>query len=323
MVHAAIFSGPCKGSALTFDITGVIKAPTNPKLFCNVSWIYFEHINSLEIKGNGTLDGQGAYAWRKRQCRHLPFTLGFYFINNAIVHGIHSINSKGVHINIFRNNNVTFRHVHITAPGDSPNTDGVRIGYSTNIHILDSNIGTGDDCISMIAGSKSINISGVTCGPGHGISIGSLGNFPHEVVKDIHVKNCTLISTQNGVRIKSWASAHTGSATTITFEDITMNEVGNPIFIDQHYCPRGNCSSKASAVQIKDVTYKKIRGTSSSLAAVKFDCSASFPCQGIILKDINLVYHGPGGPAISSCSHAKGKATGTELPPSCLKSSFD
>ncbi|MCD7459125.1 hypothetical protein HAX54_040164 [Datura stramonium] len=282
------------------------------------------HINGLEIKGHGILDGQGAYAWRKPQCTNLPFTLGFYFINNAIVHDIHSINSKGLHINVFSSNNVKFRHVHITAPGDSPNTDGIHIGYSTNIHILDSDIGTGDDCISMIEGSKSINISGVTCGPGHGISIGSLGKSSNnEIVKDIHVKNCTFIATQNGVRIKTWASMNPGSATTITFEDIIMQKAWNPIFIDQHYCPASPCNSPESSVQIKDVTFNNIRGSSSSVAAVTLNCSALFPCQGIILNDINLVYDGPGGPAISSCAHAKGKATGKELPPSCLKSSLD
>lgn len=75
-------------------------------------------------------------------------------------------------------------------------------------------------------------------------------------------------------------------------------------------------------MQIKDVTYKNIRGSSSSVAAVTFNCSASFPCKGIILNDINLEYHGPGGPAIESCAHAIGKATGKELPPSCLMSSL-
>lgn len=170
-------------------------------------------------------------------------TLGLYFINNSVVHGIHSLNSKGVHINVFACDNLKFRRVHIKAPGDSPNTDGIHIGHSTNIQVLDSNISTGDDCIAMIAGSKNLNISGVTCGPGHGISVGSLGQLQtHEVVNHIHVQNCTFIATQNGVRIKTWASSIPGSATNITFEDITMIKAGNPIFIDQHYCPVGPCN---------------------------------------------------------------------------------
>lgn len=172
-------------------------------------------------------------------------------MNNFIVHDIHSINSKGVHINIFSCSYGYFRHIKISAPDESPNTDGIRIGNSNNIRIVDSNIGTGDDCIAMVAGSQSINITRVTCGPGHGISIGSLGKLTNnDVVKDIHIKNCTLINTQNGVRIKTWALSMNGMATNIAFEDIIMIKSSNPIIIDQQYCPSGNCKK-----QVRTLTF--------------------------------------------------------------------
>ncbi|CAN4095045.1 unnamed protein product [Withania somnifera] len=321
MVHAINFTGPCKGSPLRFQIQGVIKAPKDPKLFCHPIWISFHYVNGLEIEGGGTLDGQGAYAWHNPQCAIRPSTLSLDFIKNGVVRDIHSINSKSFHFDVFKSNNMTFSHVNIKAPGNSPNTDGIHIGYSTNIRVFDSNIATGDDCISMIAGSQSINISGVTCGPGHGISIGSLGKTPNEVVKDIYVKDCTLITTQNGARIKTWASSESGSATTINFEDIIMKDVRNPIIIDQHYCPIPPCSRQESSVQIKDVTFNNITGSSSSVETVIFNCSASHPCRGIKLDDINLVHKGYGGPAISYCANAIGTSTGKQLPPSCLRSS--
>ncbi|XP_015170035.1 exopolygalacturonase-like [Solanum tuberosum] len=323
MVNGAIFSGPCNGSAKTFEMKGVIKAPTDPNIFCKLeSWISFQYIHDLDIKGHGTFDGQGACAWGKHPCATLPYTLGLYFINNLIVHDIHSNNSKGVHVNVYKCINAKFRHVQIAAPDNSPNTDGIHIGYSKNIHIADSNIGTGDDCIAIIDGSQNINITGITCGPGHGISIGSLGKVPtQEVVKDIQVKSCTFINTQNGVRIKTWASSIAGMATNITFDDITIINASNPIIIDQHYCPERNCSgsTQESCVQIKDVTFNNIRGSSNSKAAITLNCSASHPCKGIMLNDINLEYHAPDAPAISTCTNANGKATGKELPPSCLK----
>ncbi|XP_004248938.3 exopolygalacturonase-like [Solanum lycopersicum] len=322
MINGAVFKGPCNGSVTTFEMKGVIKAPTDPNIFCNTgSWIAFQYIHGLDIKGHGTFDGQGDCAWGKHQCETLPHTLALNFVHNFVVHDIHSINSKGVHVKVFQSNNARFRHVQIAAPENSPNTDGIHISYSTNMHIADSNIGTGDDCISIIDGSQSINITGITCGPGHGISIGSLGKLSKpKIVKDIHVKNCTLINTQNGVRIKSWASTITGMATNIIFDDITIIKASNPIIIDQHYCPERNCSgsTQESCVQIKDVTFNNIRGSSSSKAAVSLDCSATYPCKGIMLNDINLEYDAPDGPAISTCAHANGKATGTELPPSCL-----
>lgn len=43
-----------------------------------------------------------------------------------------------------------------------------------------------------------------------------------------------------------------------------------------------------SAVRVSNVLYKNIRGTSASSVAMKFDCSKSFPCQGIFLQDVAL-----------------------------------
>ncbi|KAL2928305.1 hypothetical protein RDABS01_028805 [Bienertia sinuspersici] len=63
----------------------------------------------------------------------------------------------------------------------------------------------GDDCVAMSNGSHDIKITSVTCGPGHGISIGSLGkDGSKDIVENIHVSNCTFKGTQNGARIKTW-----------------------------------------------------------------------------------------------------------------------
>ncbi|KAF6161278.1 hypothetical protein GIB67_009165 [Kingdonia uniflora] len=60
-------------------------------------------------------------------------------------------------------------NVVITAPEDNPNTDGIHLGYSSNVEIFDTTIGTGDDCISIGNGTSDVKIHRVTCGPGHGI----------------------------------------------------------------------------------------------------------------------------------------------------------
>ena len=73
-----------------------------------------------------------------------------------------------------------------------------------------------------------------------------------------------------------------------------------------------------SQVQIHDVKYRNIRGTSSSKLAVAFDCSKSKPCEKIELDQINLSYHGVEGPVASSCINAKGIANGLQQPQSCI-----
>ena len=73
-----------------------------------------------------------------------------------------------------------------------------------------------------------------------------------------------------------------------------------------------------SQVQIRDVKYRNIRGTSSSKIAVAFDCSKGKPCEKIELNNINLTYHGAEGAVASSCSTVKGIANGQQQPGSCI-----
>lgn len=43
-----------------------------------------------------------------------------------------------------------------------------------------------------------------------------------------------------------------------------------------------------SAVKVSNVTFRHVQGTSQGEFAVKLDCSASVPCTGIVLEDIDI-----------------------------------
>ncbi|TXG55486.1 hypothetical protein EZV62_020742 [Acer yangbiense] len=181
-------------------------------------------------------------------------------------------------------------HIRDLAPGESINTDGIHIGRSSGINVIDSNIKTGDDCVSIGDGSQQITIQRVTCVPGHGISVGSLGKYENEEpVVGVAVRYCTLTGTSNGVRIKTWPASYEGSVSDMHFEDIIINNVGTLVLIDQAYCPWNQCNAKVpSKVKISGVTFKNIRGNSSTPIAVKLACSSGFPCQGVEIADIDL-----------------------------------
>ena len=277
----------------------------------------------------------------------------FNFITNAIIRDITSLDSKEFHINVLGCKNVTFQHVTIKAPETSVNTDGIHIGRSTGIHIIDTNIGTGDDCVSLGDGSRDITIEKVNCGPGHGISIGSLGKFPNEEpVSGVKVIGCILTNTMTGVRIKTWPASPTGSASDMHFEDIIMNNVGNPIIIDQVYCPWNQCQAKVitfilgslmllellfkvenylilintifvywfqipSRIKISNVSFINIRGTSKFQEAVKLVCSKGMPCEKVVLRDIDLKYNGHDGSPTYHCINVKPTISGKQNPPAC------
>lgn len=63
----------------------------------------------------------------------------------------------------------------------------------------------GDDCISIQTGCSNIYVHNVNCGPGHGISIGSLGRDNTKAcVSNITIRDVNMHNTMNGVRIKTW-----------------------------------------------------------------------------------------------------------------------
>ena len=69
-------------------------------------------------------------------------------------------------------------------------------------------------------------------------SIGSLGrDLNEDGVQNVTLTNAVFSGSDNGVRIKTWARASNGFVRNVVFQNIIMNNVENPIVIDQNYCP--------------------------------------------------------------------------------------
>ncbi|WMV15172.1 hypothetical protein MTR67_008557 [Solanum verrucosum] len=285
LIHNANFNGQtCKSKAITIHIIdGTLLAPSDYNVNSDdENWIKFEKVNGISIYG-GTFDGQGAALWAcKNSNKNCP-------------------------------DGTT-----VLAQGNSPNTDGIHVKLSSGVGIMKSQIGTGDDCISIGPGTSNLWIEGIACGPGHGISIGSLGWKQQELgVQNVTVKTVTFSGTTNGVRVKTWARPSSGFVRNILFQHIVMVNVKNPILIDQNYCPNHeSCPHQGSGIKISDVTYQDIRGTSATKIAVKLDCSITNPCSGIALEDLNLSYQNQQTEA--SCVNARGRVSGLQKPNNCL-----
>ncbi|GAB4841102.1 hypothetical protein Ancab_021846 [Ancistrocladus abbreviatus] len=309
------FSGPCKNPRPVVEVHGTVMASTDVTVFKTPEWVAFENVNGVILTGNGTFDGQGQERWKANDCRTLadncippPTSIYFHRANNSVIEGIKSVNSKFFHIFITISHNVTVRNVHLTAPPDSPNTDGIHTSGSDLVTVTNSVIGSGDDCVSVGQGSVNVTVSGIQCGPGHGISIGSLGKQEDEKpVKFIHVKNCTFTKTTNGARIKTWAGKKVATqASDIIFEDLLFDQVKNPIIIDQHYGSKDG-NGQSSEVKISNVQFKNIKGSASTNQVVNFACSKEVPCEGIQVNDIDIKPTPEKGVAqvASACVNAK------------------
>ncbi|OMO98562.1 Glycoside hydrolase, family 28 [Corchorus olitorius] len=309
LVGPITFSGPCyNNQSPNIEIKGTLLAPISLSAFQSSNWIAFRNLHGFTLTGGtetAKLDGQGAAeAWKQEscqksaECKKLITSIDFINVSYATIRDITLSNSKGFHLGLHGSDHINIYNLNIVAPGNSPNTDGIHVSHSSYINISSSTIGVGDDCVSIGPGSAHISVSNVHCGPGHGISVGSLGKYKYEKdVVGIHVRNCTIRDTQNGIRVKTWPGAPPSSASNMTFEDIHMINVANPIIIDQEYCPSHSCKTTLpSLVKLRDISIKNINGTYNTKSAVAFFCSTEVPCENVHLVNVNLKYLVPDNP---------------------------
>lgn len=113
-----------------------------------------------------------------------------------------------------------------------------------------------------------------------------------------------------------------GSSIGREIDNIHMDNVRNPIIIDQFYClsSKEYCSNHTSAVYLSDIKYTGIKGTYDIRSPpMHFGCSDSIPCTNITISDVELL------PAMGDvvldpfCWNVYGELPTVTIPPvSCL-----
>ncbi|PNY02007.1 polygalacturonase-like protein [Trifolium pratense] len=162
--------------------------------------------------------------------------------------------------------------------------------------ILNTNIGTGDDCVSVGDGTKNLTVQNVNCGP-----------------------------EDNGVRVKTCPNEPaTLTITDLDFEDTIMVNVKNPVIIDREYIVHGTNATNGYSFKklsyqntvtmiITKVSFKNTQGTSGTAEGVVLIYSSSVPCDGVELNNIDLTFNG--APTVAKCTNVKPIVTGK--PPAC------
>ncbi|KAL7596819.1 polygalacturonase At1g48100 [Lactuca sativa] len=319
------FSGPYCQPNIVFQVDGTIIAPSSFKPYGSglFQWILFTKLVGLTIQGGGTIDGSGSIWWKStpfddplddelkliipingttgKKILHSsitdslggimpsikPTAVRFYGSFDVTVTGITIQNSPQCHLKFDNCVGVSVYNFKVSSPGDSPNTDGIHLQNSKDVLIHTTDLSCGDDCVSIQTGCSNIYIHNVNCGPGHGISIGSLGKDNTKAcVSNVTVRDVMMTNTMNGVRIKTWQGG-SGSVKGIMFSNIQVSEVQLPIVIDQFYCDKSTCKNQSSAVALSGISYERIRGTY-TVKPVHFACSDNMPCTDVNLNGINL-----------------------------------
>ncbi|KAM0253125.1 hypothetical protein ACHAQJ_007401 [Trichoderma viride] len=237
--------------------------------------------------GHGLIDGNGqawydAFANEPTLVRPILFVLDGLEVGS--VTGLKMRNSPSWFNLIANSSNVLVSDIDIAVQSESSNPakngDGWDTFRSDRIVIQSSHVDTSDDCVSFKPNSTNIIVQGMQCNGSHGISVGSLGQYPAEfdIVENIYVYNISMSNASDGARIKVWPGTDTpfqpglsggggaGYVKNITYDTFYNDNNDWAIEIDQCYGQSNQtiCDEYPSNMTISDVVFKNMWGTTST-----------------------------------------------------------
>ncbi|CAE7224497.1 unnamed protein product [Rhizoctonia solani] len=161
------------------------------------------------------------------------------------------------------------------------NTDGFDVSAS-DVTIEDCTVSNQDDCLAINKGSNIIFKSN-SCTGGHGISIGSVDS--DVTVSSIQILDNTVKDNQNGLRIKTDASATGSTVSGVTYSGNTVTGATKyGIIIDQSY--PSTLGTPGTGVKLSDVTFSGTNTVSVASGAKEVevncgDCSGTWDWSGL------------------------------------------
>ncbi|KAK7698149.1 hypothetical protein SLS64_012824 [Diaporthe eres] len=293
--------------------------------FQNVTTFFKLGGDDVFIYGGGTLDGNGQtwydlYAADKYILR--PVLIGIDGLHNSILSDLVLRYSPQYYTFIANSTNVVFNDFDISgyssSSNEAKNTDGWDTYRSSDITIMNSVINNGDDCVSFKPNSTNILVESLWCNGSHGISVGSLGQYPGEfdIVENVFVTNISMHNASDGARIKVWpnvASALSGDlqggggsgrVDNITYDGMFIDNVDYAIEITQCYGQKNLtlCLEYPSPLTIENIYFRNFKGTTSKKYSPDiglFACSSKEVCGNIYAENIDVV--SPAGGDEASC----------------------
>ena len=257
--------------------------------------------HDVAISGRGILDGQGAAWWTAFRSNpamtHRPYLIKISNCTRVLVTGVTLKNSPMFHLVPQNCTDVTIQGIHISAPANSPNTDGIDPS-GWNFLISNCAIDTGDDNIAIkptnarVPGNKNFLIRDCAFGHGHGCSIGSgtVGG-----IEDLTVSHCTFDQTDSGIRIKSGRDRG-GLLQNVTYENLKMTAVKNPIYIIDFYpertAPKDPATEKPEPVTPrtpinKNIVIRNVTATGCPTAGT-IRGLPEMPIEGVTLSNVKI-----------------------------------
>ncbi len=198
-------------------------------------FIFGANISNLEISGLGVIDGSGPAYWGKEDRDRIRFGLIVQGCNNVKIRDISIRDTPMFLMGVMDCDNVVIDGVTLTAPADSPNTDGLQVIDSHDVRISNCLISVGDDGIvpkmrKRMIERLQVNNCRITSDDG-AIKFGTRSSSG---MRDSLFTNLTITNSRYGIAM---FMIHGGIYENIRFDNIRIATGGRhprhyPIFID-------------------------------------------------------------------------------------------
>ncbi|KAJ5727291.1 hypothetical protein N7493_005111 [Penicillium malachiteum] len=275
------------------------------------AWLFGgENVNFYGEGGFYNGQGQAWYDANKNQSNQpgRPMSITFYNSTNLLVDRLRIIQPQLWATFVWDSKNVSVTNLFVNATSNSKwgtmNTDGYDSWKSDQLLVENATIINGDDCIAAKGNTTNLYVKNVYCEGGTGITIGSIGQYPEtpdynlnttfENVKIVNSMDGAYVKTWQGTRIYTpsngdWGGGGKGLVKNVTFRNFEMVNVGLPIQMSQCvYSDDSNKGCNTSKLQIEDVHWENIHGTSRFNIASSIYCSAERPCPNITFSNVNI-----------------------------------
>ncbi|RSL86091.1 Exopolygalacturonase X-2 [Fusarium oligoseptatum] len=279
------------------------------------SWWLFggEDIN-LYGAGTGTIDGNGQ-AWYDAHAADSKVKRPLLFVTDGwkggSITGLKLRQSPNWHNLIANSSDILISDIDIfsrsTSNNFAKNLDGWDTYRSDNIVIQNSYIDHDDDCVSFKPNSTNIIVQGLVCNSSHGISVGSLGQYPgvFDNIENLYIYNISMSNATDGARLKVWPGADVqkpegwiggggeGRVRNVTYERFFNDNNDGAIKIDQCYgaVSAAECEADPSKVILTDILFKDFWGTVSKKndpVVGSLICSSEDSCDNIRAENVTV-----------------------------------
>ena len=281
-------------------------------------------LTDTAVIGEGIVDGRaqdGDWWIRPKEVRiasrgNLLYTQR---CKGLLIQGLTFMNSPSWNLHPSYSENLDFIDIRISAPWDSPNTDGFDPESCRNVRLLGTEISVGDDCIALKSGKiglgrkykrpcEDIEIGWCALLDGHGgVTVGSemAGG-----VKKVHAHHCYMKGNDRALRVKTRRDrGRDGVIDEIRFEDIRMDGVKMPLVVNSFYfC---DADGKTDRVQSREkqpvdettpeigtVCFERVRASGCKACAAYVTGLPEKPMKHLILRDCRFDFDPDAAPMI-------------------------